>query len=63
MLNSLKAAEFKSNLLIEFKVKNEGRSKGLHQEAALGQMNNLGEVKFRRMKMSICVFKGPSSSF
>lgn len=33
------------DLLVEFQVKDEGCAEGLHQEAALGQMDGLREEK------------------
>lgn len=52
------------NLLVEFQVKDEGRSEGLHQEAALGQMDVLGggdEVQKNGKENRM--FKETSSSF
>lgn len=39
-MNALQAC---GDLLVEFQVKDEGYAKGLHQEAALGQMEGLRE--------------------
>lgn len=51
------ASQACANLLVEFQVKDEGCAEGLHQEAALGQMDGLreggregGEVGVRRRK-------------
>lgn len=57
MCGCLKAAGSQSNVLVEFQVKDEGGSEGLHQEAALGQMDVLGDVKNRRMETRISCLK------
>lgn len=49
-VNALRACV---DLLVELQVKGEGRAEGLHQEAALGQMDGLREGGRRRCKKQI----------
>lgn len=39
----MNASQACADLLVELQVKDEGRAEGLHQEAALGQMDGLRE--------------------
>lgn len=46
----------KLDSLVEFQVKDEGLAEGLHQEAALGQMDGLGRREEKRQLpfMNLC---------